>query len=96
MKITDELLDKLAALSKLTIPDGEKESLRQDFQHMLDFVDKLQEVDTDKVEPLIHVTEEVHRLRADIAQKPLDQEEVLKNAPLKGEGHFRVPKVVKK
>ncbi|MEZ4777137.1 MAG: Asp-tRNA(Asn)/Glu-tRNA(Gln) amidotransferase subunit GatC [Bacteroidia bacterium] len=96
MQITDELLQKLATLSKLEIPDTEMAQLRGDFQGMLDFIDKLQEVNTDEVAPLIHITEEVNRLRPDEPEPPLSQEEVLKNAPSRNENYFLVPKVVKK
>ncbi|MDX2245742.1 MAG: Asp-tRNA(Asn)/Glu-tRNA(Gln) amidotransferase subunit GatC [Bacteroidia bacterium] len=96
MQITDELLQKLATLSKLEIPDSEMAQLRTDFQGMLDFIGKLREVDTDNVKPLIHLTDEVNRLRPDTPDAPLSQEEVLKNAPDHNENYFRVPKVVKK
>ena len=96
MKITDELLDKIAHLSKLHLSGAEREDLKQDFQRMLDFVDKLQEVDTTGVEPLVHMTDEVNRLREDIPQPPLDRKALLKNAPQTDGAHFMVPKVVKK
>ncbi|MEM7367294.1 MAG: Asp-tRNA(Asn)/Glu-tRNA(Gln) amidotransferase subunit GatC [Bacteroidota bacterium] len=96
MQITDALIDKLAALSKLQFPDEEREAIKADFERMLHFVDKLQEVDTSGVEPLIHVTEEVNHLRQDIPQGQLTTEETLHNAPDHDGQHFRVPKVVKK
>lgn len=96
MQITDALIDKLAALSKLNIPAEEREAIKGDFERMLSFVDKLQEVDTDGVEPLIHVTEEVNHLRADRPEHRLDTEETLHNAPDHDGQYFRVPKVVKK
>lgn len=96
MQITDELLQKLASLSKLEIPDAEIAHLRGDFQRMLDFIDKLQEVDTRDVSPLIHITDEVNRLRSDEPEAPLSQEDVLQNAPARNGNYFLVPKVVKK
>ncbi len=96
MKITDELLDKIAHLSKLHLSGEERDELKEDFQRMLDFVDKLQEVDTTGVEPLIHMTDAVNRLREDKPQPPLSQEALLKNAPQSDGTHFMVPKVVKK
>lgn len=96
MKITDELLDKIANLAKLEIPEEEREALRHDFQKMLDFVDKLQEVDTQGVAPLIHMTDEVNRLREDLPQGELDRQEVLRNAPDADATYFRVPKILDK
>ena len=96
MQITDALIDKLAGLSKLEIPEEEREAIKTDFERMLSFVDKLQEVDTTGVEPLIHVTEEVNHLREDVPRDRLTTEETLKNAPDHDGQHFRVPKVVKK
>lgn len=96
MKITDELLDKMADLAKLELSGTEREAMKQDFQKMLNLVDKLQEVDTTGVEPLIHITQEKNRFRKDEAVLRLDREEVLRNAPNQDGQYFRVPKVVKK
>ncbi len=96
MKITDELLNKIAQLAKLQIPDEEREALRHDFQKMLDFVDKLQEVNTADVAPLIHMTAEVNRLREDQPEGEIDRESVLRNAPDADGVYFRVPKVLDK
>jgi aspartyl-tRNA(Asn)/glutamyl-tRNA(Gln) amidotransferase subunit C len=94
MQITDELLDKIASLARLEIRGSEREAMKQDFQKMLDFVDKLKEVDTEGIAPLIHMTEGVNRLSPDEPLPPLDRDDVLKNAPDKRDGHFRVPKVI--
>jgi aspartyl-tRNA(Asn)/glutamyl-tRNA(Gln) amidotransferase subunit C len=96
MKITDELLDKMADLAKLELTGAEREAMKKDFQKMLDLVDKLQEVDTTGIEPLIHITQEKNRLRTDEAVLKLDREDVLRNAPNQDGQYFRVPKVVKK
>lgn len=96
MQITEALLDHLATLSKLRIPKEEKANLIKDFQGMLDFVDQLQAVDTEGVEPLIHMTEEVNHLRADKVSGTLSREELLQHAPNNDGTFFRVPKVVRK
>lgn len=96
MKITDELLSKIASLSKLSFSEEEKEVYKQDFQKMLDFVDKLQEVDTEGVEPLIHMTKEVNRLRKDVPSGGLKTSQALSNSPKRDARFFRVPKVLKK
>lgn len=96
MQITDELLDRVCKLAKLEVPEGQREAMKADFQKLCDFVDRLQEVDTTGVEPLIHMTEEVNRLREDVPGEAMDREAALRNAPLRNESFFRVPKVVKK
>lgn len=96
MQITDELLDHLARLSKLSFQEDEKQAVKGEIQRMLEFVDKLQELDTSGVEPLIHMTEEVNQVRDDKPVLQLTPEEVLKNAPKQDGNFFRVPKVVKK
>ena len=96
MQITDELLEKMAHLAKLELSGEERAEMKEGFQKMLDFVGKLQEVNTTGVEPLVHITQEKNRLRKDVAVQRLDREKILLNAPDKQEGYFRVPKVVKK
>lgn len=93
MKITDATIDKLADLSKLEFEGARKEEMKGDLQKMLDFVSKLEELDTDGVEPLIYMLEEENVLRADDAETPIDHQEALKNAPKKDSDYFRVPKV---
>ena len=96
MQITDELLDRICRLSKLDIPEEKRERMKGDFQKMLNFVDQLQAVDTNGVEPLIHMTEEVNHLREDQPYEGMGPEKTLFNAPEKSDRYFVVPKVVKK
>ena len=63
---------------------------------MLLFVDKLNELDTSSVEPLIYMTDETNVLREDIMQQNISQKEALKNAPKKDSDYFKVPKMVNK
>jgi aspartyl-tRNA(Asn)/glutamyl-tRNA(Gln) amidotransferase subunit C len=63
---------------------------------MIGFVDKLKELDTTGVEPLLHMTSEVNVLRDDVAAGMISQQEALQNAPLHNEQFFLVPKVLKK
>ncbi len=95
MKITDQLLDKIEKLSMLSFNDSEREQYKEEFQRILNFVEKLQEVDTSQVEPLIHVTNEVNHLREDEITGQVSREEALKNAPDSDGRFFVVPKVVK-
>ena len=96
MNITDELLDKIADLSKLTFRPEERDAYKAEFQKMLTFVDQLKELDTSGVEPLIHVTAEVNHLREDQAQPTVSTQTALQQAPQQAKDHFVVPKVVKK
>ena len=96
MEITDQTIQKLANLSKLTFSETEMAELKSDLQHMLQFVNKLNELDTSGVEPLLHMTENKDMLRADEPKSDFSREEGLKNAVLKDEVFFKVPKVIKK
>ncbi len=92
-KVSNEQIKHLGDLAKLQFTESETENLKKDLEKMLDFVEELNEVNTDNVEPLIHMGTEVNRLRPDEAQKSISQKEALKNAPLKDSDFFKVPKV---
>ncbi|MEL6672634.1 MAG: Asp-tRNA(Asn)/Glu-tRNA(Gln) amidotransferase subunit GatC [Bacteroidota bacterium] len=96
MQITDELLDKLATLSRLHLDPTQRGELKQDLQKMLDFVEQLRAVDTAGVAPLIHIHEGPTPMASDEPLPPLHPEDALKNAPEKKDTFFQVPKVVKK
>ncbi len=96
MEINEALLDHIANLSKLSFEGSEKEAIRQDLQRMIAFVDKLSELDTTGVEPLIFMSNEVNRLRDDITEQSISHEEALRNAPKKDSDYFRIPKVLDK
>ena len=94
MEVTNELVDKIAVLSRLQFEAEEKESIKNDLKRMLDFVGQLDEVDTEGVEPLIFMTDEYDTLRDDVADAAITQEDALKNAPKKDSDYFKVPKVM--
>ncbi len=96
MEVNDELVDKVAELARLEFKGSDKEAIKTDMQRILNFVEKLNEVDTDGVEPLIYMTDEHLELRVDDAYNPISQEEALKNAPVKDSDYFKVPKVLNK
>jgi aspartyl-tRNA(Asn)/glutamyl-tRNA(Gln) amidotransferase subunit C len=96
MEVNEALLDHLAHLSKLSFEGSEKESIRQDLQRMIAFVDKLSELDTTGVEPLIFMSNEVNRLRNDEVEQSVSHEDALRNAPKKDSDYFRIPKVLDK
>lgn len=96
MKVTDELVDDLAKLAKLEFNGEKKDRIKEEFQKMLDFVGKLDELDTDGVEPLIHISDAVNAFREDDAANTVSHEDALKNAPQKDSDYFKVPKVLSK
>jgi aspartyl-tRNA(Asn)/glutamyl-tRNA(Gln) amidotransferase subunit C len=95
MQVDDALIEKLAELSMLRFTPEEKEEIKADLQKMIGFINKLQELDTTGVEPLMHMSDEVNVLREDVAG-PMLREEALKNAPHHDAHYFKVPKVIKK
>ncbi len=96
MKITEETVDHIAHLSRLEFEGARKDEIRGDMERIIEFMDKLQEVDTDNVEPLIFMSEEINRLRDDVPAVTVTQEQALKNAPKKDSDYFRIPKVLEK
>ncbi|MBS1509862.1 MAG: Asp-tRNA(Asn)/Glu-tRNA(Gln) amidotransferase subunit GatC [Bacteroidetes bacterium] len=96
MEVNDALIDKLANLARLQFNETEKEGIKNDLQRMIQFVEKLNEVDTDGVEPLLHMSDSVNVLREDEIQGSISRKDGLKNAPLHDEQFFKVPKVIKK
>lgn len=77
--------------------DGpEREAIKADLEKMIGFIDKLKELDTTGIEPLLHMAGEVNVLRDDVPGPMLLQDEALQNAPLHDNGFFLVPKVIKK
>ncbi len=94
MKITPEKVDQLATLARLKFEGEEKEQIRQDLEKILDMCEKLNEVNTEGVEPLIYMTDTKNFLREDKVEQQMTHEEALKNAPKKDSDFFRVPKVI--
>lgn len=96
MNINDELIDKLANLARLRFNEEEKEEIKNDLTKMISFIDKLNELDTTGVEPLLHMSDNINILREDEIKDMLSRQDVFKNAPLHDEQFFKVPKVIKK
>jgi aspartyl-tRNA(Asn)/glutamyl-tRNA(Gln) amidotransferase subunit C len=96
MEVTDQLVDKLAHLSRLSFNDTEKVEIKKDLQSMIAFVEKLNELDTTGVQPLLHMGDAVNVLRTDEVKGSISREEALLNAPIKDGQFFKVPKVIKK
>lgn len=96
IELNDELIDKLAYLSRLEYAADAKQGIKKDLDRILGFIAKLDELDTSKVEPLIFMTDEKNVLRADEAVTTITQKEALKNAPQKDSDYFKAPKVLSK
>ncbi len=94
MKIDKETLNKMAHLSRLEIDEKDVDKMMQDMNNMVAFVEKLNEVNTEGVEPLTTMSHEINALREDIAKPDLTHPHVLQNAPKKDADYFRVPKVL--
>jgi aspartyl-tRNA(Asn)/glutamyl-tRNA(Gln) amidotransferase subunit C len=96
MDVTNEMVEKIAHLARLHVPNSEKENMRKDLQQMISFVDKLNELDTTGVEPLLHMSDNINMVRQDEVKGSISTEEALKNAPVSDGVFFKVPKVIKK
>lgn len=94
MNIDKELIDKLAHLARLEFNDDQKIKIEQDLNRILNFMESLNELDTNNVEPLIYMTDEQNVFRKDEVKQEVSHEEALKNAPKKDSDYFRVPKVI--
>ena len=96
MEVNQALVNRLALLGRLEFTDAEKEEIRSDLERMISFVDKLNELDTEGLEPVLHMSAEVNKLRKDVIGGSVSSEEALLNAPGKLNHFFTVPKVIKK
>jgi aspartyl-tRNA(Asn)/glutamyl-tRNA(Gln) amidotransferase subunit C len=96
MEVNRETVDKLARLSRLYFSENEKEIIRTDLEKMIRFVDKLSELDTEGLEPVLHMGTERNTLREDRVQGSLSAGEALSNAPDRHGDFFTVPKVIRK
>jgi len=94
MAVTRNDVDNVAALARLTFNDEEKDELVGTLNGILNYFDKLSELDTDTVEPLTHILPVQNVMREDEVQPSFDQETALSNAPKHDRGHFVIPKVI--
>ncbi len=94
MAISREQVLHIARLARVELSDDEVERYREDLSSILDYVDKLAELDVEGVEPTTHAVALESRLREDAVEQRLSHEDVLNNAPDSEDGQFRVPKVV--
>lgn len=94
MTIDTKTVDEIAHLARLEFEAEAKTEIIKDMNNMLKFVEKLNELNTDNVKPLIYMTEESNVMREDEAKVTLTQQEALKNAPKHDSDYFKVSKVI--
>ncbi len=96
MEVNDQLVEQLATLARLRFEPEEKAEIKADLQKMISFIEKLNELDTTGVEPLLFMTDDVNVLREDEVKGSVSRKEGLLNAPRKDDLYFKVPKVIRK
>ena len=94
MKINKNTINKIARLSRIKLDDKESEDYIKDLNSILDWVEQLNEVNTENVQPLSNISSSILPKREDVSQDANSSDEILENAPDKLEGFFAVPKVV--
>lgn len=92
VKTDDEMIEYVSILAKLELKGDEKERARRDMEKMIDYVDKLSELDTDGIDPLVQVIDTENVFREDMVTNSDDRDNILANAPEKEQGQFKVPK----
>ncbi|SCP98295.1 Asp-tRNA(Asn)/Glu-tRNA(Gln) amidotransferase subunit GatC [Anaerobium acetethylicum] len=94
MIITDETIKYVSALAKLELTEEEKEKAKKDLGSIISYMEIINELDTDQVEPLSHVFPVKNVFRDDVVVNGPDRENILSNAPETKDGCFKVPKTV--
>jgi aspartyl-tRNA(Asn)/glutamyl-tRNA(Gln) amidotransferase subunit C len=94
MTIDKDIVDKVAHLARLELTPDETEGMIKDMNRILGFMDKLNELDTSGIQPLVYMTNEVNVLRADVVKQEITHEEALLNAPKQDGEYFLVAKVI--
>jgi aspartyl-tRNA(Asn)/glutamyl-tRNA(Gln) amidotransferase subunit C len=94
MIIDQDTVEKIAHLARLELTGDEKKAMIKDMNKILGFMDKLNEIDTTGVEPLVYMTNEVNSLREDVIKHEITHEEALLNAPKQDGDYFLVAKVI--
>jgi len=94
MSVSRKDVEHIAELARLKFNEDELENFTKQLNDILTYVEKLNELDTENVEPLSHPVENNNVFRDDIVKPSVPKNEALKNAPEKDENFFRVPKVI--
>lgn len=94
MKITDETVDYVAALAKLQLSVEQKEKAKVDLESILTYMDVMNDLNTDGIEPMSHAFPLTNVFREDVVTNQENRDALLENAPSKKDGCFLVPKTV--
>ncbi len=94
MPVTLDDVDKVASLSRLSFSDDERRRLVDDLNRILEYMDQLNELDTENVEPTAHVLLMSNVFREDAEKPSMPKEKLLANAPSQEKGYFKVPQVI--
>jgi len=94
MEINEHLISRLEKLARLQLSDPERTRLASDLQNIVQMLDKLQQLDTTGVAPLVYMNETTNVFRDDTPSEQWTQEQALYNAPKQDGKYFRVPKVI--
>ena len=94
MRITTEMVDYISQLSRLSLPEEEKEAMTAQLERIVDYMDVLNQLDTADIEPMSHVFPVKNVLREDVVEPSFDRSDLLANAPIPDEEAFLVPKTV--
>jgi aspartyl-tRNA(Asn)/glutamyl-tRNA(Gln) amidotransferase subunit C len=96
MTVDKETVEKVAHLARLELAEDEKQKMIADMNKILGFMDKLNEIDTSGIEPLVYMTNEINVTREDVIKQEITHEEALLNAPKHDKDYFLVAKVIEK
>jgi len=94
MPITRQQVEYVARLARLELSDEEKDRFARQLDAILQAVGKLNELDTEKIEPLIHIAPRMNVFRDDVVGESLPREDALRNAPQGSDGCFKVPRII--
>ncbi|UWX57250.1 Asp-tRNA(Asn)/Glu-tRNA(Gln) amidotransferase subunit GatC [Chlorobaculum sp. MV4-Y] len=94
MSVTTKDVAYIAELARLKFTESEQEKMTSELNMILHYIEKLNEVDTEGVEPLNTIHDQINVLRADVEHTPLSNEDALRNAPDRQDRFFKVPKVI--
>ena len=87
-------IEHLAILARLKLTDAEKEKFSNQMRTIIEYIEKLSELDTENVEPTAHVLGLNNIFREDVATEPLTDQGPIKDSPAHSKGHYEVPKII--
>lgn len=93
-RITDDVMENVEILAKLTLEPEEREAVVEKLEEILDYVEKLNELDTDGVEPLVYISDQQNVFREDVVTGVDGREALMANAPRQKEQQLQVPRTI--